>query len=244
MKIRSIVLAFTACAFVCLAACDGVPDEAEKQAVQQARIEAAAQKQLENYHQLKTTGRADLALNIADHVLKTFPQSRAAAEIKPDVDALRAQVNDERRMQQLKALWVYHDEHDAEAGGRVRSAYIFAKDLLGPPENGEPAPRGRLVLRRHPQWGDDVYLLSERGPFVCGSPCRLNVQFDGAEPRLVEGEIPETGEHAIFVKDFARFARDLPGAQKVRVETELKEAGPVTMEFEVGGYDPETIGTR
>lgn len=244
MKIRSIMLAFTACAFVCLAACDGVPDEAEKQAVQQARIEAAAQKQLENYHQLKATGRADLALNIADHVLRNFPQTQAAAAIRPDMDALRAQVSDERRMQQLKALWVYHDENDAKAGGRVRSAYIFAKDLLGPAENGEPAPRGRLVLRRHPQWGDDVYLLSERGPFTCTSPCRLVVHFDGAAPRTVDGEIPETGEHAIFVKDFSHFAANLPGAQVVRIETTLKEAGPVTMEFEVGGYDPQTIGTR
>ena len=130
MKIRSIVLAFTACAFVCLAACDGVPDEAEKQAVQQARIEAAAQKQLENYHQLKATGRADLALNIADHVLKNFPQTRAAAELKPDVEALRAQVGEERKMQRLKGLWVYHDEHDAEAGGRVRSAVVKAVSLL------------------------------------------------------------------------------------------------------------------
>ncbi len=227
-----------------LAACDGVPTEAEKQSVQQARVEAAAQKQLENYHQLKATGRADLALNIADHVLKNFPQTRAAAELKPDVEALRAQVGEERKMQRLKGLWVYHDEHDAEAGGRVRSAYIFAKEALGPAKNGEPAPRGRLVLRRHPQWGDDVYLLSERGPFTCTSPCRLVVHFDGAAPREVDGEIPETGEHAIFVKDFPHCAANLPGAQVVRIETTLKEAGPVTMEFEVGGYDPQTIGTR
>lgn len=227
-----------------LTACDGVPSEAEKQAVRDARIEAAAQKQLENYRQLKATGRADLALNIADHVLKNFPQTRAAVEIKPDVDVLRAQVGEERKLQQLKALWVYHDDNDAEAGGRVRSAYIFAKEALGPAENGEPAPRGRLVLRRHPQWGDDVYLLSERGPFTCASPCRLAVHFDGAEARSVEGEIPETGEHAIFVKDFAHFVASLPGTQVVRIEATLKEVGPVTMEFEVGGYDPQTIGMR
>jgi len=231
-------------ALLALAACEGVPSDAEKQAVRDARVEAHARQQLENYRQLKATGRADLALNIADHVLKNFPQTQAAAEIKPDVEALRAQVEGERKLQQLKALWVYHDDNDAEAGGRVRSAYIFAREALGPAENGEPAPRGRLVLRRHPQWGDDVYLLSERGPFTCGSPCQLSVQFDGAAARTVPGEIPETGEHAIFVKDFAHFAANLPGAQTVRIEATLKDAGPVTMEFEVGGYDPETIGTR
>lgn len=223
------------------------PSEAEKQAQAEARMqermEAEAQKQLGNYQQLKASGRADLALNVADHVLKTFPQTQAAAALKAEVEPLRAQMNAERDERRLKDLWVYHDAHDADAGGRVRTAYIFAKEPLAREPGKEPA-RARLVLRRHPQWGNDVYLLSEHGPFTCASPCRLSVTFDDGAARTVPGEIPETGEHAIFVKDFAHFIQHLPDTRTVSIDANLANGGKHTLVFEVGGYDSATIGTR
>lgn len=231
-------------ALAVLPACDKVPSKEEKQAVMQARIEAEAQKQYDNYQQLKAGGRADLALNIADHVIANFPQTPAAAALRAEVEPLRAQISAEREERRLQGLWVYHDAHDAEAGGRVRTAYIFATEPLAPAQAGKEAPRARLVLRRHPQWGDDVYLLSDHGPFTCGSPCRLSVRFDDAAARTVEGEIPETGEHAIFVKDFAHFVQHLPETSKVRIDAVLQNGGARTLEFEVGGYSATTIGTR
>ena len=237
------VLAMVA-ALALLPACEKVPSEEEKQAVMQARIEAEAQKQYDNYKQLKAGGRADLALNIADHVITNFPQTPAASALRAEIEPLRAQINAEREERRLQGLWVYHDAHDAEAGGRVQTAYIFATEPLAPAEAGKEAPRARLVLRRHPQWGNDVYLLSEHGPFSCGSPCRLTVQFDDEAARTVAGEVPETGEHAIFVKDFAHFVQHLPNAAKVRIDAVLKNGGARTLEFEVGGYSAATIGTR
>lgn len=227
-----------------LSGCDKVPTEEEKQAVLQARIEAEAQKQYGNFQQLLASGRADLALNIAEHVLKNFPQTNAAAALKAEVEPLRDQITAEREARRLIGLWVYHDDEDEEAGGRVRSAYIFGKDPIGPAEVGKEAPRARLVLRRHPQWGDDVYLLSERGPFECPTPCQLQVQFDAGSPRTVAGEIPETGEHAIFVKDFDYFAAHLSDTDIVRIEASLKDGGAQTMTFEVGGYTSATIGSN
>lgn len=224
-----------------LAGCDPVPTEADKQAKMQARIEAEAEKQYANFEQLLASGRADLALNIADHVLKNYPQTAAAEKFRAKVEPIRAQVTAERESRRLAELWVYHDEDDEEAGGRVRTAYIFAKDPIGPAEAGKQAPRARLVLRRHPQWGDDVYLLSERGPFTCGSPCQVKVQFDDGEVRTVAGEIPETGEHAIFVKDYDYFVQNLPDASTVRIEVTLEDGGTQSVSFEVGGYDPATI---
>ncbi len=60
----------------------------------------------------------------------------------------------------------------------------------------------------------------------------------------MEGEIPETGEHAIFVKDFAYFVKHLPDAAKVSIEAALANGGTRTLVFEVGGYDSATVGTR
>lgn len=228
-----------------LSACG--PTEAERQAEaqkkMQARIEAEAQKQYANYQQLKASGRTDLALNIADHMMKTLPQAQATVQVKAEVEPLRAQIAAEQEARRLKDLWVYHDGHDAEAGGRVRTAYIFATEPLAKEPGKEPA-RARLVLRRHPQWGDDVYLLSEHGPYTCGKPCRLHVTFDDGPARTVEGEIPETGEHAVFVKDFPYFVKHLPDAAKVSIEAALANGGTRTLVFEVGGYDSATVGTR
>ncbi len=232
-------------ALASLAGCG--PSEAERQAEaqarMQARIEAEAQKQYANYQQLKASGRTDLALNIADHMIKTLPQAEATAKVRADVEPLRAQIAAEQEERRLKDLWVYHDGHDAEAGGRVRTAYIFATEPLAKVPGKDPA-RARLVLRRHPQWGDDVYLLSEHGPFTCATPCRLSVTFDDGTARTVPGEIPETGEHAIFVKDFAYFVQHLPDASRVGIDATLANGGARTLVFEVGGYDPATIGTR
>lgn len=231
--------------FAALSGCG--PSEAERQvaaqAKMQARIEAEAQKQYANYEQLKAGGRIDLALNVADHMIKTLPQAQATAKVKAEVEPLRAQIAAEREARRLKDLWVYHDGHDAEAGGRVRTAYLFATEPLAKEPGKDPA-RARLVLRRHPQWGDDVYLLSEHGPFTCGTPCRLQVTFDDDPARTVEGEIPETGEHAIFVKDFAYFVKHLPDASRVSIEAALANGGARTLVFEVGGYDSATVGTR
>lgn len=244
MSLRRLAALPMAFVLASLAGCG--PSEAERQAEaqakMQARVEAEAQKQYANYQQLKASGRTDLALNIADHMIKTLPQAQATAKIKAEVEPLRAQIAAEQEARRLKDLWVYHDGHDVEAGGRVRTAYIFATEPLAKEPGKEPA-RARLVLRRHPQWGDDVYLLSEHGPFTCGSPCRLQVSFDG-DARTVDGEIPETGEHAIFVKDFAYFVQHLPDASKVSIEAVLANGGARTLVFDVGGYDPATVGTR
>ena len=241
MKSNLAIVALLASMILPLTACDQVDPEAELAQRRQARVEAEVEKQYHNFEQLLASGRADLALNIADHVLKTYPNSKLAPKFKEKVEPLRAQIVAERETRRLDELWVYHDEDDAEAGGRVRTAYLFAKDPIGPAEAGMEAPRARLVLRRHPQWGDDVYLLSERGPFSCGNPCELQVQFDDGEVRTVPGEIPETGEHAIFVKDFEYFTQHLPDAKLVKVNATLADGGAQVISFEVGGYKSDTI---
>ena len=143
----------------------------------------------------------------------------------------------------LKGLWAYHDGEDKHAGGRVRSAYLYSSNTLGPAEPGKEAPRARLVLRRHPQWGDDVYLLTDRGHFACPSPCTVTAQFDDAPPVTYPGKLPETGEPAMFVEDFVAIVSAIPGAKKVRFTVTLDDGSSHTPEFELGGYDATTIGT-
>lgn len=216
---------------------------AEKAARHAAQAEKEAATRLASLKQMQTIGRDDLALNFANDILQRFPNTKAAIEAKPLVESLRVKVEGEQEGNRLRELWAYHTTDDKDAGGTVRTAYLYSTNTLGPAEAGKPAPKARLVLRRHPQWGDDVYLLSDRGHFSCPNPCTVSVQFDDAPPTVYPAKLPETGEPAMFVEDFKTFLSALPGAARVRFEVTLKDGGAQTPEFELGGYNPDTIGS-
>ena len=223
-----------------LTACDTGPTPEQKQAALAARAEAEAQVQLGNFNNAIAGRRPDMALNFAEYILRTYPQTQVAAQIKPQAEALRTQVQAERESKRLADLWVYHSVDDKEAKGIVRTAYIYSKDAIGAELDGSEK-RARLVLRRHPQWGDDVYLLADGG-FVCAGKCTVKVQFDEGAARDVPAYLPETGEPAIFVEDFRKFVPSLPDAGRVRIDVVLKNGGAKTLEFEVGEYKAATIG--
>jgi hypothetical protein len=231
-------------ALLLLGACNNAEKlEAEKRARHAAQAEVQASERLANLKQMQAIGRDDLALNFADDLVQRFQGTKAAAEAAQLRDGLRAKVAANAEAQRLHGLWVYHDAQDAAAGGRVRSAYLYSSNTLGPAEPGKEAPRARLVLRRHPQWGDDVYLLTDRGHFACPSPCTVQAQFDDAAPVSYPGKLPETGEPAIFVEDFVAIVTAIPSAKKVRFTITLDDGSTHTPEFELGGYDATTIGS-
>jgi hypothetical protein len=230
-----------AASFVLLAACKSGPTEEEKRAALAAKREAEAALQLKHFDEALIAGRNDLALNFSDYIQRNFPQSQAAATVKPKADALRAKVESERRATALREMWAYHSTDDAAAGGRVRTAYVYSVNAQ-PDAVDDGKLKARLVLRRHPQWGDDVYVLSDRGNFSCGTPCTVKVTFDGGQTRTYPASLPETGEPAIFVEDFEPFVRALQDAERVRIDVVLKDGGAQSPEFELGGYDSSTVG--
>lgn len=222
-----------------LSACDTGPTPEEKQAALAARAEAEAQAQLKNFNDAMSGRRPDMALNFAEYILRTYPQTQVAAQIRPQAEQLRAQVEGARETKRLADLWVYHSVDEKEAGGTVRTAYIYSRNAIGAELDGSET-RARLVLRRHPQWGDDVYLLADGG-FVCKGKCSVPVSIDGAASKA-PAYLPETGEPAIFVENFKTFVAALPEAKTVTMDVVLQKGGAKTLEFEVGEYNPATIG--
>ena len=209
-----------------LAACNPGPSQEEIAAQRAQRAEADANLQLQHFNEAKAAGRNELALNFADYLARNHPQSAAAKTVKPMADELRASLAAESETTRLREAWAYHPD----AG--VKTAYVYSTDK-----------QARLVLRRHPEWGDDVYLLDEkqRG-FSCGSPCTVTVQFDGGAAATYPASIPETGEPAIFVEDFKKFVPALPAATRVRIAATLKDGTAFAPEFEVGEYSSATVG--
>jgi len=217
---------FPAAAALLLAACNPGPSQEEIAAQRAARAEADANQQWRHFDEARAAGRSELALNFAAYLERNHPGSAAWKNVQPQAAELRAKLDAEAETTRLREAWAYH----ADAG--VKSAYVWSRDK-----------QARLVLRRHPQWGDDVYLLTERGKFACGSPCTVSVQLADAAAQTYPASIPETGEPAIFVEDFRKFVPALPAATIVRVTAQLNDGSTVTPEFEVGGYSTATIGT-
>lgn len=231
-------------ALIAVAGCNAGPSEEEQRAaIRAARMESEAATRLANIPKMQSIGRDDLALNFANDILQRFPNTKAAVEAKPLAEALRVKVEVEREGKRLRELWAYHTTQDKDAGGTVRTAYLFSANTLGPAAPGSKEARARLVLRRHPQWGDDVYVLSDRGNFSCGNPCTVSVQFDDAPATTYPASLPETGEPAVFVEDFKAFVTALDTAKRVRIGVVLKDGGAQSPEFELGGYDATTIGS-
>jgi hypothetical protein len=228
-------------AVLMLSGCDSGPSEEEIRAAQAARMEAEAALQLKHFEEARLAGREDLALNFSDYILRNFPQSQAAATVKPQADALRQTVEANRDAKRLREMWAYHSTDDADAGGTVRTAYVYSTNAQADAVD-DGKLKARLVLRRHPQWDDDVYVLSDRGNFRCDKPCTVEVSFDDGEPMTYPASLPETGEPAIFIEDFKPFVRALQTASRIRIEVTLANDGPQAPEFEVGGYDSTTIG--
>ena len=218
-------LAVALSAALLLAACNTGPSPEEIAAQRAQKAEQDANLQLQHFNEAKDAGRNELAINFADYILRNHPQSAAAKTVKPAADELRAKLAAESETKRLREAWAYHD------GEGVKTAYVYSKDK-----------QARLVLRRHPEWGDDVYVLTETSKITCGTPCTVSVQFDDGPVVNYPGKIPDTGEPAIFVEDFRKFVPQLPDAKLVRIGIVLQDGAAVTPEFEVAEYNTATIG--
>ena len=206
------------------------PPPPDPAAVAKADAEAKANKQLALYEQMRTGGSADIAVNLGDEIVKTYPNTAAAAQVQKTLGELRDKATHDSESKRLSRLWAYNAV--PEAGGTQYSAAIASKESL--PGNA----RIRLVLRQHPKWGQSVYLLLDNATFDCSKGCAtLPVAFDDAPAQRMKATIPPTGEPALFIDDDKGFIAKMQKAKKVSIDVTIRNVGPKNEVFEVGGYD-------
>lgn len=100
----------------------------------------------------------------------------------------------------------------------------------------------KLVLRQHPEWGRNVYLLYPGGHFTCGARCKVQIAFDDAAAKPFEASQPEGApEPAMFVEEAKRFLEALPDAHWVTLTMPVR-GGNKTFRFEVAGLDIARLG--
>ena len=219
---------FVAISFLVLAACSGADREAQQRAQAQAAAEAAAAKDASAYRELVAAQSWELAQSIGREVVRKYPASAAAAEVKktlPEVDTRANALVEGRR---LAALWAY--QSGEQSGGEQHTASMYSLEPAG-------SQQVRLILRRHADWGQSVYLHGGAQGFTCGKPCTVAVQFDDGAPAKLEASIPSGGEPAVFIEDDKAFLTRMDAAQRVTFQVDRKGFGKQKVVFEVGGYD-------
>lgn len=230
---RSFAPLFAALLVLILSACTPTPPDPRFD-------EAAGAVLLAEYEQARSDGNLELALAKAEDLRRLHGETEAARSMRKTVGQVREELEALLEKRRLANLWDYQSI-PVDGGGTQHTAAIYSKVVM-PLEEGTPPPTpdARLILRRHPAWGDSVYLVLEMSALRCGPPCTLQLRFDDGEPARYAGEPADTGTGpALFIKDRARFFAAMQGAKRLRVELPANGALVPRFEFELAGFDPD-----
>ncbi|MEX1829535.1 hypothetical protein [Luteibacter sp. CQ10] len=215
-----------------LAACSSPQDQqaASPQAVAANDTNADAAKKLELYQQLLKLHNDGPAVQIGHEIVNTFPDSPAAAEVKKTLGPLEANYKETTEKNRLAALWLY--QVSPMQGGTQSTATIQSSR-----PSGEETVR--LILRRHTDWGQSVFLYAVAGKgFVCKGDCSLKASFDG-KAKTIKAFRPPTGEPALLFRNDAQFLKDLANTKRLTIDVVTISRGETTLTFETGGFDAD-----
>ncbi|EIL97693.1 hypothetical protein RHOFW104T7_14470 [Rhodanobacter thiooxydans] len=227
--LRHVPLVF--CAAWLLAGCSpqgGAPAPTAEQ--QQAQAQSAdAARNLDTYRQLLRIRNDEMAVSMGKDIVKRFPDSAAAKEVLQTLPAIEQRYTAASEKNRLAGLWLY--QVAPMAGGTQSTASI---------QNSQPASgeRVRLVLRRHTEWGQSVFLYGSKPGFVCRGNCTIAGEVDG-KPVRIKAFAPSTGEPALMIRDDNGFLAMLRKAKKITLNVTLVEGEKKqSLVYEVGGFDP------
>lgn len=212
-----------------LAACG--PSEEERRAAAEAamlaRMESEATEQLVQYEQHLAAGNVELAAAYGEVLLARYPNTQAAAKIKPGFPEVKAKADALKEKRRLESLWIY--QTSPMGGGVQKTAVIYSDD--------PGTPRVRLIVRQHTEWGQSVFLLPDAELFKCDR-CDVKIAVDGGEPKAWHASgSSDKNNPAMFIDEDAAFIALLDEAERIRIEVPTAD-GTRELHFEVGGFDP------
>jgi hypothetical protein len=183
--------------------------------------------------------RADSDFEIAEAHGDQLRQlhGETAATMRRTIGQVRDEAEKMREHRRLVGLWEYQEI--PAAGGIQNTAALYSRVEVDPESEVAANPDARLILRRHPEWGESAYLVLTQQTLQCGPPCVMQIRFDGGEPQRFTGDPADTGTGpALFIEDRDRFLAAMTEATRVRIE--LPRSGHLVpvFEFEVGGFVP------
>ncbi len=224
-----LALATVPAGILVLAGCSGggsAPDAAQQQAAAKAQ---AASANLDTYRQLLRIGNDEMAVSMGKDIVRRFPQSAAAAEVQktlPDIEKRYRETSEKNRLAQLWLYQVAPMQGGTQSTATIQSSKPGGNDSV------------RLILRRHTDWGQSVFLYGTAPGFVCRGNCTIKATVDD-KPVRIKAFAPPSGEPALMIRDDKQFLALLHGARKITMDVTLVDGEKKeTLLYEVGGFDP------
>lgn len=197
---------------------------------------AAANEAVVLFDQAMAEGRGQLARAYAQDILSKYPGTQAAAKVQAAMAEVEVMAAADRERTRLANMWVYHAV--GEVKGTTYTAFMYEAGSGSLPREERP----QLVLRRHPEWGQNVYVLLPGGRIACGARCNVNLKIDDASPVRFEASQPEGAPvPAMFIEEDRRFFETLKTARWIEIEVPIR-GGKRSLRYEVGGIDLERMG--
>jgi hypothetical protein len=204
------------------------PSAAEQAQATAAQTQADATKKLDTYRQLMRQNNDEMTVLMGKDILERFPNTDAAKEVQQSLPGIEQRFKDNREKARVQALWIY--QVSPMQGGTQSTATIYTSQPSG-------NDRVRLVLRRHTEWGQNVFLYGSGHGFICKGNCTIKATVDG-KPTGIQGFAPTTGEPAIMIRDDKAFIAMLEKAKKITMDVTTKDDDKKqTLVYEVGGFD-------
>jgi hypothetical protein len=226
-------------AIACLAvsACgDREAERAAAAAAQAAAVEQQAAELAKKYDSAVASSDWDMARIHGVALLDQYPQSEAAARIGPGLDDVKGKAEAAREQRRMEALWDYSQV--GTDGGTQRSAALLSKEPVD--VDGSGAKPVQLVFRDHPTWKRSSYLVLQASDFAraCYSRCQVSVVADGAAPRRMSANRPDTDEAtAMFIDDEKALWRLARKTKVLEIEFTVRDGDMHKAVFETGGLD-------
>jgi len=212
------------------AACSSPQNPQAAQAPAENNQADEAAKKLETYQQLIKLHNDGPAVQLGHEIVDRYPDTPAAAEVKKTLDGLETNYKATTETNRLAALWLY--QTSPMQGGTQSTATIQSSRPTG-------EQTVRLILRRHTDWGQSVFLYATTGKgFVCKGDCSLKATFDG-KPKTLKAFRPPTGEPALLFRNDAQFLKDLAKTKRLTIDVVTISRGETTLTFETGGFAPD-----
>jgi len=138
--------------------------------------------------------------------------------------------------------WVYEHYEDEMGRGTVKTAKTKSTNTIEFSYPYQYPQRTTLVLRAHPEEGNTVYVLIERGQFLCSMEgCTVAVRFDDDDIQTFSAlPAADMSSNVIFINEYATFLEHIRQAKRVAIEAAFFQEGKRVMIFNTAGLHWES----
>src|SRR5690606_7049584 len=124
----------------------------------------------------------------AKRLVAEFPDTPEAEHAKEVVETIEAYEFARDEAAAANGKWSYNQSSDPMTKGITKTARLQSENSLSLdfPYQGEQ--KATLIVRNHPQFGNDVIFRIEKGQILCRTyDCSVTVAFDDGAPFSVKG---------------------------------------------------------